>query len=36
MGTDIQDQGMSFTNDSGFRAASKPDENPGKQMLVEL
>lgn len=36
MGTDIQDQQMSLTNYSGIRVACNPDENPGKQMLVEL
>ncbi len=36
MGTDIQDQQMSLTNETGFRAVSKSDETPGKQMLVEL
>lgn len=36
MGTDIQDQQMSLTNETGFRAVSKSDETPSKQMLVEL
>lgn len=35
MGTDIQDQ-QSLTNETGFRAVSKSDETPSKQMLVEL
>lgn len=36
MGTDIQDQQMCLTNDSGFRAISKYDETPGKQTPVKL
>jgi len=36
MGTDIQDQQMSLTNETGFHSVSKSDETPSKQMPVEL